>query len=122
MNKKLSNGAYLLVFHFPSWTPEWALEKMMTLNKEFKILKKKIKIEGIYACRDDGVLNMKLTLSENPWPVVLLYTTLIIVTGVAAWFALKKIYRIIELPFKHPVVGLALITVVGLIAARGLKK
>lgn len=122
MKKNLSNGKYLLVFGFPSWIPKWVIDKLLNIEKELHILNKKILITGANADMNKGTLNMTLVLSENPWPVVLLYTVLIVATGVAAYFTLKKIFKILELPFKHPVVGLAICGTVALVAAGRLKK
>lgn len=122
MKKNLSNGEYLLVFGFLSWIPKWVIDKLLNIEKEIHILNKKILIKGASADMNKGTLNMTLVLSENPWPVVLLYTVLIVATGLTAYFTLKQIFKIFELPFKHPVVGLAIVGTVALVAAGRLKK
>lgn len=122
MKRNLSNGKYLLVFSFPNWIPKWAIDKLLNIEKEIKIFNKTILIKGAKADMNKGKLDMTLVLSENPWPVLLLYSVLIVATGIVAYFTLKQIFKIFELPFKHPVVGLAIVGTVALVAAGRLKK
>lgn len=94
----------------------------MSLNRSYKVLGKTITIEGIYAYTEEGIVNIRLTLEENPIHVALIYGVLVMATGIVAFFTLKAIYRIVELPFSKPVLGAGLLVVVGLFAVKGLRK